>query len=202
MEHSLSKLFGASLLLSLGVFISPPSAAQNQALDLARDKKTEMHPTLREGLSTLGRYAETVNRQVNALSNNRNAEPAPAASGDPEALTSQAPNPARQRRPDIGNDPFEVSPQLREGRSFGSRYTGAPGASVLELQRVVQLRALLTTSHGKAAMLSIKNMETITVMDKELIDLGPLGTFLVQIDRDGVSLFNPSAPQGKKVVLR
>jgi hypothetical protein len=29
-----------------------------------------------------------------------------------------------------------------------------------------------------------------------------LGTFLVQIERDGVTLYNPSLPQGKKVVLR
>ena len=200
MDHSLSKLFGASLLLSLGLVIPQPGIAQNQALELARDKNTEMHPTLREGLNTLGRYTESVNRQVNSLSNNRNNEPLPAASGDPE--TSPKANPVRQRRLEITNDPFEVSPQLREGRNFGSRYTGVPGASVLELQRQVQLRALLTTPYGKAAMLSIKNMETITVMDKELIDLGPLGTFLVQIDRDGVSLYNPSAPQGKKVVLR
>lgn len=202
MDHSLSKLLSASFLLAVGLVIPAPGAAQNQALDLARDKNTEMHPSLREGLSTLGRYAESVNRQINSLSGNRNGEPAPGSSGEPEALPRPAANPTRQRRLDIANDPFEVSPQLREGRSFGSRYTGVPGASVLELQRQVQLRALLTTSHGKAAMLSIKNTETITVMDKELIDLGPLGTFLVQIDRDGVSLFNPSAPQGKKVVLR
>lgn len=202
MDHSLSKLLSASFLLAVGLVIPAPGAAQNQALDLARDKNTEMHPSLREGLSTLGRYAESVNRQVNSLSGNRNGEPAPVSGGEPEAPPRPAANPTRQRRLDIANDPFEVSPQLREGRSFGSRYTGVPGASVLELQRQVQLRALLTTSHGKAAMLSIKNTETITVMDKELIDLGPLGTFLVQIDRDGVSLFNPSAPQGKKVVLR
>lgn len=202
MDHSLSKIVGASLLFTLGLVIPLHSAAQNPALDLARDKGTEMHPTLREGLNTLGRYADSVNRQVNALSGNRSNEPAALSSSDPETLPRPAPNPARQRRLEIANDPFEVSPQLREGRSFGSRYTGAPGASVLELQRQVQLRALLTTSNGKAAMLSIKNTETITVMDKELIDLGPLGTFLVQIDRDGVSLFNPSAPQGKKVVLR
>lgn len=200
MDHSLSKIFGACLVLGLGLLMPAPGAAQNQALDLARDKNTEMHPTLREGLSTLGRYAESVNRQVNSLSGNRNPEPPPG--GEPEAPPRPAQNSARQRRLDIVNDPFEVSPQLREGRGFGSRYTGVPGASVLELQRQVQLRALLTTPNGKAAMLSIKNTETITVMDKELIDLGPLGTFLIQIGRDGVSLFNPSAPQGKKVVLR
>lgn len=200
MDYSLSKLLATSCLLGFGLIVPLSGIAQNQALDLARDKNTEMHPTLREGLSTLGRYAESVNRQVNSLSNNRNAEP--ASGGEPEVPPRPAQNPARQRRLDIANDPFEVSPQLREGRSFGSRYTGVPGASILELQRQVQLRALLTTSSGKAAMLSIKNTETITVMDKELIDLGSLGTFLVQIDRDGVSLFNPSAPQGKKVVLR
>ena len=202
MSHSLSKSFAAGLMLAFGLSVSSPSTAQNKALDLARDKNTEMHPSLREGLSTLGRYAESVNRQVNALSGNRNNEAAPATGGEPEAPVKPNTNPARQRRLEIANDPFEVSPQLREGRSFGSRYTGVPGASILELQRQVQLRALLTTAHGKAAMLSINNKESITVMDKELIDLGSLGTFLIQIDHDGVSLFNPSAPQGKKVVLR
>lgn len=202
MAHFLPKLLSAALLLGTGFLAADHAAAQNQALDLARDKNTEMHPTLREGLSTLGRYAETVNRQANALSGSRAAEPSPISSGEPEAQPRALPPAPRPRRLEITNDPFEVSPQLREGRTFGSRYTGVPGASVLELQRQVQLRALLTTPHGKAAMLSFKNSETITVMDKELVDLGPLGTYLIQIDRDGVTLFNPSAPQGKKVVLR
>ncbi len=157
-----------------------------------------MHPTLREGLNTLGRYAETVNRQVNSLSGNRQPE---AASPDLPRPPPAVPRPGVGRRFEAMTDPFEVSPQLREGRT-GNRYTGLPGASILELQKQVQLRALLITPQGRAAQLSINNVETITVMDKELIDLGGLGTFLVQIERQGVTLFNPSMPQGKKVILR
>jgi len=99
------------------------------------------------------------------------------------------------------SDPFEVSPQLREGRR-GSRFAGLPGASVLELQRRVQLKAVLRTTQGTLAQLLINHKDTITVMHKELIDLGDLGTFLVEIDSGTVTLSSPSAPQGKKVVLR
>lgn len=197
MTPSTSRNIAGTVILLAGLI--GQAGAQNQALDLSRDKNTDMHPTLREGLGALSRYAETVNRQVNSMSGKR-PDDLPSAN-DPVPAQPVAPT-ARQRRLEITNDPFEVSPQLREGRAIGSRYSGVPGASILELQRQVQLRGVLMTPHGKVAMLSIKNSETITVMDKELIDLGPLGTFLVQIDRDGVALLNPSAPQGKKVVLR
>lgn len=69
-------------------------------------------------------------------------------------------------------------------------------------KKQVQLRALIITPQGRAVQLFVRGAETITVMDKELIDLGSLGTFLVHIERDGVTLYNPSLPQGKKVVLR
>lgn len=99
------------------------------------------------------------------------------------------------------SDPFEVSPQLREGRR-GARFAGLPGANVLELQRRVQLKAVLRTRQGTLVQLLINHKDTITVMHKELIDLGDLGTFLVEADSGTVTLSNPSAPQGKKVVLR
>jgi len=99
------------------------------------------------------------------------------------------------------NDPFEVSPQLREGRR-GTRFAGLPGANVLDLQRRVQLKAILRTTQGTLAQLLINHKDTLTVMHKELIDLGDLGTFLVEVDSGTVTLSNPSTPQGKKVVLR
>ena len=180
MHKSLGR--AAALLLTLSL-LAPAAHAQNRALDLAQDKTTDLHPTLREGLDTLGRYADSVNRQANAVAGSRQNE-APIG-----------------RRLETGNDPFEVSPQLREGRR-SNRYTGLPGASILELQKQVQLRALIITPQGRAVQLFVRGAETITVMDKDLIDLGSLGTFLVQIERDGVTLYNPSLPQGKKVVLR
>lgn len=179
-------------LLTL-TLLTPAAHAQNRALDLSQDKTTDLHPTLREGLSTLGRYAESVDHQVNSSAASRQGGSPPAERPAPPA--------AGGRRFEASNDPFEVSPQLREGRS-GNRYRGLPGASILELQRQVQLRALIITPQGRAAQLAVKGTETITVMDKELIDLGGLGTFLVHIERDGVTLYNPSMPQGKKVVLR
>lgn len=39
-------------------------------------------------------------------------------------------------------------------------------------------------------------------MDKELIDLGDLGTFPAGINAATDSLSNPNGPQGKKVLLR
>jgi hypothetical protein len=186
---------GTALLLTLSL-LALDASAQNQALDLARDKTTELHPNLREGLNTLGRYAETVNRQVNSRAGNRSGDAAP-----PDASQPPPPRTAGGRRFEGTNDPFEVSPQLREGRS-AHRYQGSPGASILELQKQVRLKALVITPQGRAAQLAINQTDTITVMDRELIDLGGLGTFLVQIERQGVTLFDPSMPQGKKVVLR
>lgn len=117
-------------------------------------------------------------------------------------VLAQAPAAVRPpRQNSVLSDPFEVSPQLREGRR-GARFAGLPGASVLELQRRVQLKAVLRTKQGTLAQLLINHKDTITVMHKELIDLGDLGTFLIEIDSGTVALSPPSAPQGKKVVLR
>lgn len=184
-----------ALLLTV-TLLAPTAHAQNRALDLAQDKTTDLHPTLRAGLGTLGRYAETVNRQANAVAGSRQVEAPPT-----EHAGQALPSAPAVRRFETSNDPFEVSPQLRESRR-SNRYTGLPGASILELQKQIQLRALIIAPQGRAVQLFIRGAETITVLDKELIDLGSLGTFLVQIERDGVTLYNPSLPQGKKVVLR
>lgn len=135
------------------------------------------------------------------------SRPAGAVSAPAAAETAAPGLPARQtllprtaaRRFDTTNDPFEVSPQLREGRT-GNRYPSGGGASVLELNRFIRLKAVLLIRGHAAAQLQIRNQETITVMDKELIDLGDLGTFQVTIDHEGVALANPGLPQGRKVL--
>ncbi|WP_153117610.1 hypothetical protein [Rhodocyclus tenuis] len=135
------------------------------------------------------------------------SRPAGAAAAPAAAATAAPGLPARQallprtaaRRFDSTNDPFEVSPQLREGRT-GNRYQSGGGASVLELNRFIRLKAVLLIRGHSAAQLQIRNQETITVMDKELIDLGDLGTYQVTIDHDGVALANPGLPQGRKVL--
>ena len=73
---------------------------------------------------------------------------------------------------------------------------------MLELQRRVRVRAVLRTPQGTLAQLLINNKDVVTLMDKELIDLGDLGTYQAEILAGAVSLANPSQPQGKKVVLR
>lgn len=191
----------AALLIPLLILAAAPALAQNKALDLARDRNTEMHPSMRENLATIGRYAETVNRQVNKLSGDeRNAA---ERTGAPPSPSSAAPRQASPNRRFEGiADPFEVSPQLRDTRRTKGGFGGLPSSSKLELQRQIQLRALLIAPGGRAAQLGIRHQEAITVMDGELIDLGDLGTFHVRIDREGVTLSNPSLPQASKIVLR
>ncbi|MDR0578322.1 MAG: hypothetical protein LBI87_12540 [Candidatus Accumulibacter sp.] len=174
---SVARLF----LVSAGLLLSVPAMAQapNPAADLARDAQIDLPAPLRGQIETIGRYAAEVNRRAGA------------------------PPTRPPRQLELTADPFEVSPQLREGR--GARFTGLPGASVLELQRRVRVRAVLRTRapDGEAlAQLLINDKDLITIMDKELIDLGDLGTFQAEIKADAVSLSNPSNPQGKKVVLR
>lgn len=190
-------LLSATLLL----LASAPAPAQNKALELAGDKNTELHPSLRDNLATIGRYADNVNRQIKKMSGEaggNNAEPAPARPRPEPPPRPEAP----ARRLDGIADPFEVSPQLRDNRRATGGFGGLPSSSKLELQRQIQLRAVLVTPRGRAAQLGIRHQDTITVMDGELIDLGDLGTFHVHIDREGVVLTNPSLPQGSKIVLR
>jgi hypothetical protein len=130
---------------------------------------------MRANLQTIGQYAQEVSRRAGAAV-------VPLTGATPSAEATPAPAAAR--------DPFEVSPQLREGRKYG--YSGLPNANVLEVQRRVQVRAVIRSGQHTLAQLFIDNKDTITVMDKELIDLGDLGTFLVHIERDGtVALYQP-----------
>lgn len=165
---------------------TPPARPQNPASELAADPQAGISDPLRQQLETIGRYAAEVNRRA-----------------APSALPATAPTAAARtpRQPDLMVDPFEVSPQLREGRNR-SPFTGLPGANVLELKRRVQLRAVLRTAQGTLAQLLINDKDVVTIMDKELIDLGDLGTFQAEIQAGTVSLSNPNNPQGKKVVLR
>ncbi|MFT3848573.1 MAG: hypothetical protein QM739_07775 [Propionivibrio sp.] len=162
-----------------------PATAQNAAGQLAADPNTSMTQDMRANLRTIGQYAQEVSRRAGA------AVPVSAAPHPAEA----PPTPAATTR-----DPFEVSPQLREGRNY--RYSGLPGANVLEVQRRVQVRAVIRSGESTLAQLFINNKDAITVMDKELIDLADFGTFQVSISGGTVALTDPSNPQGKKVVLR
>ncbi|MBW7900560.1 MAG: hypothetical protein H3C26_03735 [Rhodocyclaceae bacterium] len=110
---------------------------------------------------------------------------------------------AALRPPRPLNDPFAVSPQLYERR--GPRFSGLPGASVLDLQRRVRVKALMATAGGGMAQLLVNGRDALTVMHKEVVDLGDLGIYEVQIGRAGVALSEPGASDaagGKKVVLR
>ena len=154
------------------------AARSNPASALAASPSGQLPNDLRGQLETIGRYAAEVGRRTQG----GEARPAP-------------------RQVDLSGDPFEVTPQLRAGRNR-SPFTGLPGANVLELKRRVQLRAVLRSGAGSVAQLLINDKDVITIMDKELIDLGELGTFQVEILSATVSLSDPNNLQGKKVVLR
>lgn len=162
--------------------------AQNPATDLARDRNKNLPEPLRENLETIGRYADAVNQRAQGT--------APRATpGKPAGTVST------ERQLDLLNDPFEVSPQLRAGKK-GARFTGLPATTLTEMQRRLQIKALIHNPQGKLAMLLVNNKESITVMDGELVDLGDMGTFRVQVDAASVTLSSPDSPQGKKVILR
>lgn len=178
--------------------LTAPAGAQNKALDLAQDKQLEVPPALREGLKTIGRYAQAVNQRTN-----------PEITAAPEHAAPTAATPAR--RTDSVADPFEVSPQLRQNRRTASTFGGLPTATKLDLRRRIQVKALLVTSHGRMAQLDIdgsaqnarSNSNVLTVMDGELVDFGELGTYVVRISvRDGVTLSNPGNPQSGRISLR
>lgn len=183
------------LLLTLAV---APGWAQNKALDLARDKSVELQPALRENLATIGRYAESVNRQAARLS----GQPSPAETTAPTEAPNRRESPPA-RRLDTLVDPFEVSPQLRDSRRPGGSFSGLPASSKLDVQRQIQVQALLVTARGRGAQLLVRGQQSILVKDGELVDFGDLGVFTVHVgNADGVTLSSPGSPQGNKITLR
>ncbi len=196
--------YTASLIL-----LTQPASAQNKASELARDQSVNIPPSLRKDLATLGRYADAVNQRVGKL-----VEGEPADKQETPATAT----PARS-----GNnlvDPFEVSPQLREGRRGLGAFTGLPNATKLDIQRHVRVKAILVTATRSAAQLDFGGRafevvgrgkgasaqlggESIMVMDGELVDFGELGTYTVHINaREGVTLANPGNPQTGRITLR
>jgi hypothetical protein len=186
----------ACTLLILAV--SSPAWAQNKALELSRDKNIDLQPSMRENLATIGRYAESVNRQIGKLS---------GESVSPESNLPPEP-PARRelpvaRRLDTMVDPFEVSPQLRDGRRSPGSFSGLPVASKLDVQRQIQVKALLVTARGRGAQLLVRGQQSILIKDGDLVDFGDLGTFIVHVGADeGVTLSTPGQPQSNKITLR
>ncbi len=168
----------ARLLTMALVSLPLVASAQNAAGKLAADPNTSMTQDMRANMETIGQYAQEVSRRADAAV-------VPAAA-PPAAIVTR--------------DPFEVSPQLREGRNY--RYSGLPSANVLEVQRRVLVRAVIRSGQDTLVQLLINNKDAITVMDKELIDLADFGTFQVVISNGTVALSDPNNLQGKKVVLR
>lgn len=175
--------------LAAAMALWPLSAqAENPASALAKDQGKNLSPSMRDDLEVIGRYAAEVNRRTQK---NGNAPGAPAP-------VAAVPAPAPQ---EVERDPFEVSPQLKEGRS-GMRFSGLPKSGALDLQRRIQIKAIMVTAQGGLAQLLVNGKDAVTVMDGELIDLGEMGTHQVRIVKGMVELHAPGAPEGKKVVLR
>lgn len=183
--HSSLPITACALLATLW---ASPLAAQNlppnQAQALARDPTLPLPAQTREHLETIGGYAAAVNRKLER----HELDPPPA-------------DESRLHRFEQLVDPFSVSPQLRQGKTSQTPYGGLPGAGRLELQQQIQLKAVVIMAKRRAAQLNVRGKD-ITVLDGELVDLSDLGTFEIRIDRESVTLSNPSAPQGAKLILR
>lgn len=181
------------LLLALS---ATPQAQQNKALDLARDKYVDLQPGMRENLATIGRYAESVHRQMGQVLPDSQGNP----TQPPENLRRDSVPP---RRLDSLIDPFEVSPQLREGKRSTAGFSGHIVASKLEVQRQVQVSALLSISSRRGAQLKVRGQQSFLVKDGDIVDFGDLGVFTVNVGADeGVTLSAPGSPQGSKITLR
>lgn len=182
----------------LAIVLCGPAWAQNKALELSRDKSIDLQPSMRENLATIGRYAESVNRQIGKLSGE-----SPAADPMPQPESPGRRELPATRRLDTMVDPFEVSPQLRDGRRSPARFGGLPVASKLDVQRQIQVKALLVTARGRGAQLLVRGDQSILVKDGDLVDFGDLGTFTIHVGaEEGVTLSNPGLPQGNKITLR
>lgn len=199
MSYRMSKNKTPHILCGLLLIaLSNSTWAQNKALELSRDKSIDLQPSMRENLATIGRYAESVNRQVGKLS----------GEATPQESIPHQESPARReipagRRLDSMIDPFEVSPQLRDGRRSPGNFNGLPIASKLDIQRQVQVKALLVTARGRGAQLLVRGQQALLVKDGDLVDFGDLGTFTIHVGAvDGVTLTHPGLPQGNKITLR
>lgn len=199
MPHRISQKNFPQLACSILIFVlNTPALAQNKALELSRDKSVDLQPTMRENLATIGRYAESVNRQIGKLS----GDPAQTESPPLPEPSARRELPAA-RRLDTMIDPFEVSPQLRNGRRSPGSFSGLPATSKLDVQRQIQVKALLVTDRGRGAQLLVRGQQAILVKDGDLVDFGDLGTFTVHVGtEEGVTLSNPGMPQGNKITLR
>lgn len=177
-----------------------------------------IEPSAPAGLPSATRPAVAVNRQ-----NSPNFEEPvlPQQASEGERPVRQ--NPMVTHRSDNLIDPFEVSPQLRDGRRGMSSIGTLPAANKLDLRRRIQVKAMLITPEGRAAQLEIdgnrspgnvrsksarmggsaSSGDVLTVMDGELVDFGELGTYIVRISaREGVTLANPGNPQTGRISLR
>jgi hypothetical protein len=99
MHKSLGR--AAALLLTLSL-LAPAAHAQNRALDLAQDKTTDLHPTLREGLDTLG----PLRRQRQPAGQCRCRQP-------PERSADRPPGCCRRHRPAVASLATTRSRSLR-----------------------------------------------------------------------------------------
>ena len=176
-----------------------------------------IEPSAPVGTLAAARQAVAVNRQN---STNFEESAPPLQTGEAERPVRQ--NPIGAHRSDNLIDPFEVSPQLRDGRRGMSAVGSLPTANKLDLRRRIQVKAMLITPEGRAAQLeidgarlpggvrgknaragSLSSGDVLTVMDGELVDFGELGIYIVRISaRDGVTLVNPGNPQTGRISLR
>lgn len=194
-----------------------PATAQNKSVDTLRQKSTtavspvdslrekgiSVPPAMRDDLEIIGRHADAVSRQLSGRTPEPAAETTAEAAPAPVPVDGSLPRRAAgPRRLDNLVDPFEVSPQLRDNRRSPGAFAGLPSASRLDVQRQIQVKAVLVSARGKGAQLLVRG-QTVLVKDGDLVDFGDLGTYAVHVDtKDGVTLTNPGMPQGSRITLR
>jgi len=187
------------LVAVLGYATSVSAAGPTPTDALVADEAVDVPPAMRRHLDTIHQYSQEVARRT--LGSSAKAVPVMPPSSIPSPGVASAMPAPTSTRPATTRDPFEVSPQLREGRG-NYRYSGSPGANVLEIQRSIRVRAVVRNGSTTIAQLLINNKDTLTVMNQELIDLADFGTYEVQIQDGTVSLHEPGNKAGKRVVLR
>jgi hypothetical protein len=95
----------------------------------------------------------------------------------------------------MDRDPFEVSPQLREGNN-NRRIVRQDGAA---LNQLLRLHAIVRGPEGGIAKIQIGKDKPIVVRDGDELDVGGI-RYIVAVEADGLMLRGAGAPQYKMQV--
>jgi hypothetical protein len=179
----------------------------------------ETPESIRRDLETIDKYREEVVKRAGGKTTRRSAASAPdgGGSGDNGAGTGAGDGsngnsggggftpltvapPRTSITPDAPNraidnvvrdrDPFEVSPQLREGNNRNTRNSMQEG---MVLNQLLRLRAVVRGPEGAIAKIQ-SGQSTLIVRDGDEIDVNGI-RYTVTVEADGLVLRGAGAPQ-------